>query len=242
MQEQNLRPSGRLLLFRVVVVCAFLVLVGQLWHLQIASGTGFRRQADRNRFRLVSVSAPRGVIYDRYGRILARNRPTFTVAVVPADLPEDEEEANRVLRRLSYLLETSPTVEPEGGDRVKVQSESSRTGQLGRATPTPGQTPSPTPTPTVDREEVKQKIALAQLGSAFRPIPVVTGISRELAFVIEERSYMLPGIHVLVEPVRDYPTGATTAHIIGYMGPIPAELSARYRERGYAPNDKVGLA
>ena len=32
-----------------------------------------------------------GVIYDRDGQILARNRPSFSVVLVPGDLPQDKE-------------------------------------------------------------------------------------------------------------------------------------------------------
>ena len=56
------------------------------------------------------MAAPRGVIYDRNGKILARNRPSFTIAVVPGDLPKtregepDPEKDAAVLDRLLDLL------------------------------------------------------------------------------------------------------------------------------------------
>jgi len=85
------------------VVLAFAVLALQTWRLQIVQGGEYLEQAEHNRFRLQSLDAPRGVIYDRDGRLLAGNVPSFTVSVVPADLPEEDEE--RVLRRLSELLD-----------------------------------------------------------------------------------------------------------------------------------------
>jgi penicillin-binding protein 2 len=46
-----------------------------------------------------------------------------------------------------------------------------------------------------------------------------------------------------VEPIREYPTGSTTAEIIGFLGPIPASLEDQYRQAGFVPNrDKVGYA
>ncbi|MFQ6057780.1 MAG: penicillin-binding protein 2 [Anaerolineae bacterium] len=95
-------PKGRFLIFGAVVALAFAILTFQLWRLQMVQGDYYRLKADRNRFRLVSVDAPRGVIYDRQGRILVRNQPSFTIAIVPADLPRDKEDA--VFVRLSALL------------------------------------------------------------------------------------------------------------------------------------------
>ncbi|MFQ5944629.1 MAG: penicillin-binding protein 2 [Anaerolineae bacterium] len=78
----------RLLLLRGLVILASVAVVAQTGLLQFVSGESYRLQADRNRFRLVSVAAPRGVIYDRHGELLVRNSPRFVISVVPADLPE----------------------------------------------------------------------------------------------------------------------------------------------------------
>lgn len=77
-------------LVRVVVALAFAVLIGKLYQLQILQGSTYQAQADANRFRFVEVPPPRGVIYDRNGEILARNRPSFVIAIVPEDLPDDD--------------------------------------------------------------------------------------------------------------------------------------------------------
>jgi len=69
---------------RVGLVIAFFVLVGRLYQYQILDGSTFQAQADDNRFRFIEIPPPRGVIYDRNGEILARNRPSFVIAVVPA--------------------------------------------------------------------------------------------------------------------------------------------------------------
>src|SRR6266542_5666229 len=80
-------------------------LAGQLWRLQVLRGEVYRDQADNNRFRLTRVDPPRGVVYDRSGHPLARNRPSYAVAVVPADLPRDR---TLVFRRLGRLVELPP--------------------------------------------------------------------------------------------------------------------------------------
>ncbi|RME44988.1 MAG: penicillin-binding protein 2 [Chloroflexi bacterium] len=94
--------SGRLIVYRVIVVFVFLVLAGRLWQLQIVQGDQYRLQADTNRFRVEAIDAPRGVVYDRNGAIIVRNKASFAVSIVPADLPEDQEQY--VYEKLSSLL------------------------------------------------------------------------------------------------------------------------------------------
>jgi cell division protein FtsI/penicillin-binding protein 2 len=69
--------------------------------LQVA-GDRYRSQANQNRYRLIQTDALRGIIYDRAGKIVVRNIPSFNVSIVPADLDEADEE--RVFKDLSTLL------------------------------------------------------------------------------------------------------------------------------------------
>ncbi len=92
MKHDRPAPLLRFLIYRGMIFITFMVMIGQLWRLQIDQGVTYRTLADRNRFRQVTVLGPRGVMYDRSGHILVRNRPSFAIAIVPADLPEDEEE------------------------------------------------------------------------------------------------------------------------------------------------------
>ncbi|MFO7696745.1 MAG: penicillin-binding protein 2 [Anaerolineae bacterium] len=94
----------RLLAFRAVLVIGLVAIVLKLWTLQVVSSQEYIDAADQNRYRLVSIDAPRGVIYDRQGRKLVHNVPGFTVSVVPGDLPADDAEREIVLEHLSALL------------------------------------------------------------------------------------------------------------------------------------------
>ncbi|MBI2846179.1 MAG: penicillin-binding protein 2 [Chloroflexi bacterium] len=100
----------RLLAFRLAIVLGSLVLLGQTWNLQVAQGQFFQERADRNRFRLLSLPAPRGVVYDRNNQLFVRNVPSFTLSMIPADLPPEQEE--RVISRLIELLGDNITLTP----------------------------------------------------------------------------------------------------------------------------------
>ncbi len=223
-RNQNLPPHLlRLTLYRAIIVAVFVVMTGQLWRLQIDQGSTYRVLADRNRFRQVAVAGPRGVMYDRNGRILVRNRPSFAIAVVPADLPQDEEAQAEVIHRLAGLL----------GAPARPLTPTTTLPAVGNALPRFRI--------LLSEEEIHARVANALLGSAYWPIPVATQVDRDLAFRIEELRHTLPGVHIIVEPVRDYLAGPLMAHLLGYMGPIPAGQEAAYLEQGYSPNDLVGL-
>lgn len=95
--------------FRIGLLLVFALLVGRLYQLQIVRGDAYRTDADDNRFRLVESPAPRGVMYDRTGQILVRNRPSFEISLVPDDLPfndpetEVDEQAAEIERILQVL-------------------------------------------------------------------------------------------------------------------------------------------
>ncbi len=93
-----------MLVAAVVVALAFTVILGRLWYLQLLRGEYFRRLSEENRIRLVDVPPRRGRIFDRKGRLLADNRPAFTLAVVPEDVPD----WNRLARRLEGLIGLTP--------------------------------------------------------------------------------------------------------------------------------------
>ncbi|MGQ9675769.1 MAG: penicillin-binding protein 2 [Chloroflexota bacterium] len=97
--------AGRLLAFRLVIILAFCLLSAQLWRLQVVEGDQYRERADNNRFRLTRIEPSRGVLYDRNGIILVRNMPSYTVTIIPADLPDEPEP---VFKRLGTLLGKSP--------------------------------------------------------------------------------------------------------------------------------------
>ena len=96
---------GRMFFLRIAAVVAFAVLSVQLFRLQIIQGYEFRGKAEENRFRQMVISPTRGVIYDRNDVQLVRNKPSYTVSIVPADLPR---EPKPVYQRLGRLLGLPP--------------------------------------------------------------------------------------------------------------------------------------
>ncbi len=87
-----------------VVLFIFAAFVLKLFNLQVIRGDEYRKISDNNRLKIVKVSAPRGIIYDRNGRAFVRNIPSFDVSVIREDLPDDSD----TIMSLSSLLELEP--------------------------------------------------------------------------------------------------------------------------------------
>jgi penicillin-binding protein 2 len=93
---------SRFLVFGLVVVLGVGALTARLFYLQIANGTEYAALSTANRTVEEPIPAPRGLIYDRGGRLLVSNVPTFAVKVRPADLPNSLRDT--VVTRLAALL------------------------------------------------------------------------------------------------------------------------------------------
>lgn len=97
------RFQHRLDLLALFVAFILIGLVFRLGYLQIIRGEEMAQLSDGNRIRLISISPPRGLIYDRNDEILVSNRPGFSVSIVPFKGPIDP----RVVQLLASLLDIS---------------------------------------------------------------------------------------------------------------------------------------
>jgi penicillin-binding protein 2 len=95
------RSPARFVALAVVIALVLTVLGGRLFHLQILSGEVYARRATAERTAEMPLPAARGLIFDRAGRPVALNAPSWTVKIRPADLPDTGRE--RVLRRIAEL-------------------------------------------------------------------------------------------------------------------------------------------
>jgi penicillin-binding protein 2 len=212
--------------WRILVVYGMLVgIVGVLAYrlltLQVVEETIWMDQAINNYTDIISDPGSRGIIYDRNDYILARNVASYNVVITPASLPDDEADIQRIYREVSRL-----TGVPAGGP---VTDESLENAKLFSV--------------CVPGPSIADMVALGDSIAPYSPVRISCNINEELARIIRERSVDWPGVTVEIEPVRDYPTGAQTANIIGFLGPIPAAFETAYEARGFEANrDKIGYA
>jgi penicillin-binding protein 2 len=102
-----------------VVLCAlFALLLLRLSYLQIIKGEYFKALSENNRIRLIYIPAQRGIVYDRNGVVLAKNRPSFDVELVREDSPKPLETVSTLEKVLS--------LEPDSLKEVLVASSAKR--------------------------------------------------------------------------------------------------------------------
>jgi penicillin-binding protein 2 len=258
--------SRRFLLFKGGIVLAFSALAIRLWQMQIAEGRQYARLAEQNRVDAQPIPAPRGVIYDRNGIVLAGNKANWSVTIVPATLPTEEPARRVVFAELSRLLVSPwvlavlPNRLPEGAEAVVYARLGAALGRpaaevvavIDRATAA-GQTPV-LADDLPPAEALRLQRALAGLpgvlllsrpeflvweSAADRRLPIVVehDVPRDLALRIEGRSLLLPGVSIQPTPGRAYPSGSVAAQVIGYVGRVDPET----RERVRAESRPVGL-
>ena len=91
-------------LLAVAIATAFAIFVGRLVQLQVVQGDELLQRSQRNSIRTERLTAPRGEIVDRKGRVLATTRPAFHLDVVPSELRDPP----RTLKVLANLLGDDP--------------------------------------------------------------------------------------------------------------------------------------
>jgi len=115
---RGIQLRGRIDVLRVLLALVFLCYLGPLWYYQVVRADYFRALSESNRIRTVAVTPLRGTIVDREGRVLAKNRPSFTVVVDQVEPGRWEETRDH----LGQLLELEPVVLEErhrrAGDRI----------------------------------------------------------------------------------------------------------------------------
>ncbi len=81
-------PAWRVAAFVGIVALAFAALTARLIYVQLVDGARYRAAAQANQIRLIPVAAPRGMIYDNHGKVMARSRPSFVVALIPSEVTD----------------------------------------------------------------------------------------------------------------------------------------------------------
>jgi penicillin-binding protein 2 len=72
----------RLTVLRAGAVVGFTLLAVTFWTLQVAQHAKYSEWADNNFMRQIPLRAPRGVLFDRGGRVLVENRDSFTISII----------------------------------------------------------------------------------------------------------------------------------------------------------------
>ena len=93
-----------LFLLSVCGIAAFIVLAAKLYDIQIVHHDEYEAAAIAQQVRETTVSAARGTLYDRNGRILAISAGVDTIYISPAEIERGHEDAEAIAKGLSEIL------------------------------------------------------------------------------------------------------------------------------------------
>ncbi len=99
----------RLTFLQGIIFAVFLIFGVRMFQLQVVEYSTYQAAANENRLSELPLASARGVLSDRFGRALALNVPAFNVTVIPAALPDGQDEVLRIYNRLSALTGVPPT-------------------------------------------------------------------------------------------------------------------------------------
>jgi penicillin-binding protein 2 len=319
--------NRRFMIIIFLIIAFFLVIMFRLASLMIAEGESHREYAENRIVKSISISAPRGEIRDRYGRLLAGSRPSFAVEITQNEL--GNEQINEISQQLIRILERNNDVyidefpiihngyryqytfdktiadwkedydipqwyqAKDAFDLLQIRYEIDETDPAiiqQRLLAIPELTvpisirtwkfteemkkeqwiekffiPEESqrardafywlrnvrfqiPEHLTDDEARKIMAIREQIETQlpgfmqYQPVKIAYDISRQSVTMIEEMIFDLPGVNVVVEPVRIYPENEAAAHIMGNLGKISqqSEIELYINELGYLPSDIIG--
>src|ERR1700722_13952722 len=98
--EDRRRISMRLSVLQYTIGAMFAVLAVSFWILQVVHHAKYAEMAENNHQRTLALRAPRGLVFDRDGRVLVENRHSYSISIVR----EHTKDINRTVRLLAAVL------------------------------------------------------------------------------------------------------------------------------------------
>lgn len=91
--QKNAKVSKEIIQIRlnnlfILILVFFILLLVNLWYLQIIRGKEYEQRAMNNCIRFLVEEAPRGEVYDQKGKLLVTNRPAVNFSVIPAEVDD----------------------------------------------------------------------------------------------------------------------------------------------------------
>src|SRR4029453_11544933 len=102
--EDRRRITIRIVVLQVALGIIFTALAFSFWYFQVVQNAKFEELAANNHQRTIALRAPRGVMFDRDGRPLVKNRSSFAISIVR----EHTKDMGRTVRVLSEVAGLDP--------------------------------------------------------------------------------------------------------------------------------------
>ena len=232
-----------------------IILIIQLFNLQIVNGEEYREQSNTRLTRETTLEAARGKILDRTGSVLVTSETTFGLELYKSKV-SSETLNNAILKIIDTLakygkstpdtfkIEVNPfryTI--EGEELEKWQRENDITvGKTAEQVFNEFKQKYEITDKTLEeaRKIIGLRYEISKAGySSTKAFRLADNVSREAIAEFSEKNAEFPGVNIVVEPKRQYTSGKVASHILGYTGKIQKEQYENNKDI-YDINDIVG--
>lgn len=247
----------RLNMLFLVVFIMFTTLILRLGVVQIVHGDSFKAEAERTENITAKLDAPRGKMFDRYGRVVVDNEPVFSITFTRTNNTK-QEEIYEIAKKLSKYInkETESLTERDKKDfylSYKVDAEKVYKKLLSEKEMENLDDQDEYRlvierleediTLTKEEEEIAAIWREMIRGYALTPQRIKVGATqKEIAVISENLDEFNGTIDIKPDAQRAYPYGQTLQSIFGQVGQIPRELISGYVLEGRDRNDLVGTS
>ena len=255
-------------IFAFFVITFFLIVIMQLFNLQIINGNEYAEKSKRRILKERVVFSPRGDIFDRNYVPVAKNRKIYTVNIINTKLEADH--LNRMLFNFTILLEKNEdsyikkfekylSINPfEYGNSLGTEENIIK---FKKAIVNNKKDIEKINSPRdlfyylkdekylIDEkytvEEAYKIMSLRYLITGFTaldPITIAKDISLKSVVELEEKNVEFPGMNINIEYAREYYSAQWASHVIGYVGAMGEKTYERLKNEGYSMNDIIGIS
>lgn len=239
----------------ILVYVIGIILIFQLFNLQIVHGEEYLQTANSRLTRETKIRAARGNILDCNGNILAGNEIKYSLKIYKSKI--DEQNLNTTILNAIYVLE-------KNGDKYndefpininpvsfKYENQERINKWLEEYNLTEGTTAEEALEYFIDEYSLKQysleearKIIAVRYGidvngySSMRGYEISPEVCEKSVAQIEEMNHSFPGINIEYRPIRKYYYSSLASHVLGYVGKIGNEEYTQ--NEGYELDDYIG--
>lgn len=232
-----------------------IILIAQLFNLQIVHGAEYREQSNTRLTRESTLEAARGSILDSSGTPLVTSKMEFSLGMYKTKVDTNTLN-NSILNMINVLekygctytdnfpIKIDPFEYTISDDTLSAWKKENKLDEDISAEDAFYEFKDKYEIQNTDVSEIRKIIAIRYLiseegYSSTKSVEIATNIPREAVAEFSESSDKFAGINIVVEPVRDYPFGELASHILGYVGKISSE-EYETRKEYYTANDIIG--
>ena len=246
--------------FRYNLITIFTYIVGvilivQLFNLQIVNGAKYRQESNTRLTRESTLEAARGDILDRSGNILVTSSQKFNLELYKSKI--DTETLNNSILKIVNVLEKyevsytdsfpisiNPFRFTISDDNLKKWKKNNEIDENATAEEAFYVFKNKYKISNQDVSEIRKIIAIRYAisiegYSSTKSLTISKDIPREAIAEFSENSDNYPGINISVQPVRLYKEGTLASHILGYAAKISDDEYKNLKD-DYDQNDLIG--